>query len=221
MAGIGENYITLEQLKDYVGVPADHTALNGRLNDAIASASREIEQFTGRQFNKTDTATPRLYTPRSTQTVNVDDFWTTDGLVVEVDITNTGEFLRTYEPTEYELYPLSGVVDGNPGWPYERIRLPWGGFPYRSHRTKYYGQRGGCVRVTAKWGWPIIPASVKQAALILAAQTYKLADAPLGVAGMDAAKGTNFTSGGVVRVRDIPAVASKLNRFVSNPIMVG
>jgi hypothetical protein len=219
MGGIGDNYVTLDQIKDYVQIPLDHTNLDARLNDAIASASREIEQFTGRQFNKTDIATPRLYSPRSLQTVNVDDFWSEVDLIIEVDHGN-GLYDEVVAPSSYELLPLSGVVDGNPGWPYERIRLPWGGLPYRTRRWSH-GQRSGSVRVTAKWGWPIVPASVKQATLILAAQTFKLADAPLGVAGMDSAKGTNFTSGGVVRVRDIPAVASKLNRFVSNPIMVG
>ena len=39
------------------------------------------------------------------------------------------------------------------------------------------------IQVTGVFGWPAVPLAVKQAALIAAADLFKLKDAPFGVAG--------------------------------------
>lgn len=202
---IGDPYITRDQLKGYLGIDLPMTQYDSRIDDAVASASREIEQFCGRQFNKSTTATPRRYETRRAHTVAVDDFWTDSGLVVEL---GRGSDWQSIGVGDFDVYPLEGVVDGVPGWPYYRIDVPgrtlapcWGG------STRLF------VRVTAQWGWAAVPSAVKQAALQLGAETFKLAEAPFGITGSP-----EF---GVVRVRDLPQVARKLNRYVTTPIMVG
>jgi hypothetical protein len=98
------------------------------------------------------------------------------------------------------------VVRGRPGWPYWEIRstLLSRFFPTWQQRQS--------VQVTAQWGWTTIPEPVKQACLVLAAETFKLKDAPFGVAG--------FSDFGAVRVRDNPMVARMLTPFQRDPMLV-
>lgn len=208
MGAMGQPYITALELKQYLNIDETKTSFNLRLEDAVNSASREVEQFCGRQFNRTETATPRLYEPTSQSWIGTDDFYSTDDLLIEHAAFGSAVYTGL-EADTYALLPHNGVVDGTPGWPYNKIRTYTTALPY-------YGRYrpSGLVRVTALWGWEVVPSAVRQATFLLAAQTFKLADAPFGVAGFDQA-------GSVVRVRDLPQVASKLNRFVSTPIMVG
>lgn len=194
---LGDPYITLAELRAYMGITVDGD--DAELEDAIASVSREIERHCGRQFNRADAATPRTYRPTTSGWSHVDDFWTTDGLVVEVDSSGRGDWVTV---DDVEVEPHGGVVDGQEGWPYYKIAtaLPWLG-------------RRATLRVTAKWGWESVPAPVKQAAKILAAETVTLRTAPLGVAGVD--------DYGVVRVRDSRMAAGKLAKYVKHRILVG
>ncbi|MFE0101158.1 hypothetical protein [Streptomyces sp. NPDC059009] len=177
------------------------------LTEALASVSREIERHCNRQFNQQSSATSREYDADHVYTVRdgsrrihwvaVDDFHDAASLVVESGGT-------TWTASDYRLYPRNGVVDGQPGWPYYEIRAA-------SPSTLSFSADG--VTVTAKWGWSDVPAPVKQACLILAAETFQIKDAPFGVAGMD-----QF---GVIRVRDNRMAASKLAPYVRDPVLVG
>ncbi|AEV52066.1 hypothetical protein [Rhodococcus phage REQ1] len=202
---LGDPYITKDELRDYLQIQSDVIEFDQKLTDACASASREVEQHCGRQFNKSDTATPRIFQIERRRKVTVDDFHTSAGLVIE-----QGDGLGNWEPVDTAsclLAPYDAIVDGLP-WPYYRLEFPGCGLvPSDRYQARF-------LRVTAQWGWPSVPATVKQAAFQIAAQTYRLADAPLGVTG-------NTQYGGVVRVQDLPVVATKLCRFVVNPILVG
>lgn len=216
---IGDPYVTLPEIKNYLDIPSNKLGYDDRLTDALDSASREIEQYCGRQFNQSTTATARVYEPDGFNRVTVDDFYTTTGLVVAGDYSYDGTFGTIYDPLSYELFPLGGVVDGSPGWPYTKIRMSYSAFPFVGSR---YSRRTGVVQVTAKWGWAAVPTTVAQACKLIAAQNFKMADAPLGVAGMDVVRGTQFTGAfGTARVQDLPAVAHKLDRFKSMRILVG
>jgi hypothetical protein len=41
------------------------------------------------------------------------------------------------------------------------------------------------VQITALWGWPAVPSLVTEACYQLAEETFKLKDAPFGVAGVN------------------------------------
>ncbi|MFW5415115.1 phage head-tail connector protein [Nocardiopsis sp. CNT-189] len=154
---IGDPYGSLEELKERLNIvdTDDDAALNG----ALAAASRAVNQFCGRQFQRTDTAEARTFQALSTGLLLVDDFHTTDDLSIDGTAFADGDFA---------LEPLGGVVDGEPGWPFWRIR---GGF-------------SGRVEVTARWGWAAVPASITEAALVTAAEVFKLGDAPFGIQGV-------------------------------------
>lgn len=199
---LGDRYATLADLKGYLAVndSVDDTVLE----DALDSVSREIEDHCGRQFNQTTTATPRRYRAEHGCLMQVDDLHTTTDLVVETDGDGDGVFETTWSDTDFELEPLDGVVGGVPGWPFWTLRAV-------ASRTFPSGR--AAVRVTAQWGWAAVPEPVRQACLILAAETAKLKDAPFGVAG--------FGDYGAVRVKNNPMAAQKLQPYVRYPVLVG
>lgn len=215
---IGDPYATLADLRTYLGFAANQTSKDTQLSWALDTASREIESFCGRQFNQATVATPRVYEPENMRTVWVDDFYTTAGLQIAVDQGGTGTFDDIWTSADYELYPYNGVVDGMPGFPYNRVRAVRGlYFPRWSADDKTWAMylRNGVVQVTAQWGWAAVPSPVHQACLILAAQTFKLAEAPLGITGPDQ------SMGGVIPVSQSPHAYQKLEKYIFEPILVG
>lgn len=206
---LGDAYVELPDLKEYLKIYDGNIESDDNLQSAIDSASGEIGKICNRQFQRTETATARIYSPNRNRTyVLTDDFWITTGLVVEYDNTGNGDWVAL-SATDYELLPLNGVVDGEDGWPYNRIELTGNTlcqFPWVRRR--------GSVRVTAKWGWEAVPAAVRQACLIIAAETHQLKDAPFGVAGMD-------QFGSVMRVRENRIALGKLARYTRNRYLVG
>lgn len=204
---LGDPYVELDRLKDYLKIKPEKIEQDDNLNDAINSASGEIEKHCNRQFQRTDTASPRVYEPDDEYCVKVDDFWSTTGLVVEVDTNGDGTFSTVVPSSDYEVYPRNGVVDGQTGWPYYEISLVSGSFPV-------WHRRRGVVRVTAKWGWASVPEAVRQATVIIAAETFQLKDAPFGTAGMD-------QFGNIYHVRDNRIAAGKLARYCRRRIPAG
>jgi hypothetical protein len=194
-------YASVSEVKSYLNITS--TDIDAELTDALNTASRDIDKITGRKFWPDTTASARLYYPAPDQWGRtwVDDFWSTTGLVVEV---GDGTF-TTIASTGYELHPLNGVVDGESGWPYSKIRLintAWPSCPSQAS-----------LRVTAKWGWSAAPAPVKTACIILAVEATKLArEAPFGVAG--------FGVDGVVRIRTNPRVADMLKPYMRHPVLM-
>jgi hypothetical protein len=197
-------YATLDELKARVGGVAGSSE-DDALTNALMAASRGIDLWCKRRFYRDDVATARVFQPVSPRVAFVDDFWTTDGLIIA-----TGEgddtFATTWTSAERQLEPLNGIVDGVAGWPYWRIRS-------RGGSTYSLGSTGDVtLQVTAKWGWAAVPANVSEACRIIAEEIYKLKDAPFGVAG--------FGDLGVVRIRENPKVAAMLFRYQRDGVKV-
>jgi len=207
---LGDPYADLSDIKSYLKLDPLDTTRDAALTSALLSASSDIEKHCQRQFNMDTGASSRVFAPDTLFECRTDDFATTSGLGIAIDPGGTGTFSQTLTASQYELYPLNGISDGVPGWPYNRIRAIGGTW------FQQYGvwRRKGVVQVTATWGWPAVPAPIKQATLIIAAQKYRLADAPWGVAGM-----TEF--GTAVRIREIPLVKETLCPYVRYPVLGG
>jgi hypothetical protein len=201
---LGDPYASLTQLKSYLKIT--DTTEDDELDDALKSASRGIEDFCGRQFNDAVTASARVYYPEHPCLVEVDDFHTITGLVVKTDEGDDGTYETTWDAADYQLKPLNGIVSGQTGWPWSEV---WAVESRRFPRCV----RRASVEVTARWGWAAVPAPVKQACLIVAAETFKLKDAPFGVAG--------FGDFGAVRVRESPMAKAKLAPYVRDAALVG
>jgi len=192
---LGGPYADRATLKRRMGIPDTDTLQDGDVDDALSSASDAINQFTGRQFGQASEASTRTYVAGPSG-VDTDDFWTTDGLLVNGS------------STTYALEPANGIVNGVPGWPYSRLVSPYNGHPIYDSGSMFVL----AVEVTARWGWARVPSSIKSACLMLAADTLKSKDAPFGVAGF---------GDYVVRVRANPKVAELLAPYVRDPIKAG
>ncbi len=202
---IGSSYATDTALKARLNITDAND--DAAINLALSSASQEIEGICGRQFNDAGTATARIYYPDSPTVVMVDDFSTASGLILLADYGNDGVYEYTWVAANYQVEPINGVVDGTPGWPYNRIRainqyypLWWGAI----------GSPRASLQVTAQWGWASVPANVQEACLLGAEEIFKLKDAPFGVAG--------FGAMGAVRVRENPKIMALLDRYIRYPI---
>lgn len=199
---LGDDYGTLSVLKSRLSISDNED--DTQLQNALSTATKSVEHFCRRQFNKTTTATARVFNPRSWWLAEVDDFHTTTDLEVATDLGDSGTFSTTWSTSDFQLEPLSGVVNSQEVWPFWKIRAV---------EAKYFPQlRRAGLQVTAQWGWDAVPAPVTEATLILAEETFKLKDAPFGIAG--------FGDFGMVQIRQNPKVAQMLMPYRRDPILV-
>jgi hypothetical protein len=190
------DYITEREFLDYIKSGAD--AGNAVITDAIAAASRQVEAFCGRYFYQREDTTLYYSATSTSPVLDIDDLATATDL--EVRTGSTYGTLLTID-TDFVLEPRNQQFGGRIGWPYTSLRsTALGIFPIR-----YYAYSPDTVQITGTFGWPEVPTEVKQATKILASQFYKLADAPLGVAG--------YGAYGEIRVRDIPQAATLLGPY--------
>lgn len=157
---LGDSYAVAADLEARLG-----TTDPGSYGDLLAAASRAVELFTGRQFNKTTVATAREYRAVDAQRLPVDDFHTMTDLAINVE-NGTAWVVADVDPR-----PWNGVFNGQTGWPYfdlfavNRI-WPW------SRRAK--------ITVTAQWGWDAVPEAIKQATLDVASLSIGSSGAGVG-----------------------------------------
>jgi hypothetical protein len=145
---LGDPYATVAQLEARLGVDDDGSF--ARLLDA---ASRAVESFTRRQFNRADEASPRRFRALDRTRVAVDDFHTRDDLAVEVNGTLWDADVNI------DVRPWDGVFGGMIDWPYSDLFAIRRTFPW---------SRRALVTVTAWWGWASVPAGIIEATLDVA-----------------------------------------------------
>jgi hypothetical protein len=147
---------------------------------AIEAASREIDSATERQFFPTNAT--RIYTPRDSYVVEIDDLTTLTTL--KTSSAADGTFDITWTASDYQLEPLNGLTGGITV-PYTQIRAVGDyTFPIEGGEAT--------VQVVGSFGFATAPTAIKQATVLLASRIFKRNDSPLGVAG--------FGDLGVVRV---------------------
>jgi hypothetical protein len=199
---LGKLYATAEELKSRLAITG--TGDDFEIQLAVEAASRSVDEICARYFWRgTDT---RTYVPESIYGQQLDDIVSVTTFKVDFDgdgvyeqtWTQGTDFVLTVSPGRYnqsakgETWPFTGFQVINTS-KYVPFVWPW------SHQDR--------LQVTAVFGWPAVPAAVKQAALIAAADLFKLKDAPFGVAG--------FGEFGVVRVQANPRVMSLLRRYIT------
>ena len=203
---LGDPYCTLAQLKDRLGIGVSDTVDDLTLNDALDGASRGIEAECHRQFNDAGTESSRVFSPISSGIVRVDDFQSSAGLTIATDPGADGGFEITWAAAGYQLHPLNGVVNGQTGWPYSKIRV--------TLATGLYFPCTGraSVQVTARWGWAAVPKPIKIATLILAEDLSKLKDLPFGSGG--------YGEWGRIKARENPNVLLRIAPYIRSMIQV-
>lgn len=182
-------YVTLDAVKDELG-RAD-VSNDARIESAINSASRQIDDYTGRRFWQDSTVVTReFYADDYNELVStveqVMDISTATGLVVKLDTADAGTFTTTLTVnTHFILTPPNATDEGEP---YTGIRLIDSLYSLPMSSS---GRPG--VQVTAKFGWASVPDPVVQACLIQSVLLYKATDAAMG--------GLTFGDGAFMRVR--------------------
>jgi hypothetical protein len=161
------DYITVDELKDYVRVGDDVDDV--QLAVAISAASRSIDSHCNRQFGRVATAQERTYTARpdyrrGVWVVDVDDLDDSTGLT----LASAGDAI-----TAYTLEPVNAVANG----------LAW---------TRIIVSRDSAVQPTGaanemtasvRWGWTATPPAVVLASYLQSSRFSNRRDSPYGVAG--------------------------------------
>ena len=148
---LGDPYATVGQLEARLGTTDD-----GTYERILDAASRAVESFTRRQFNRAedeDYTASRRYRALDRERVAVDDFYTLDDL--EVVVNGTAWDVATY----IDARPWDGVVGAMIDWPYSDLFAINRYFPW---------SRRALVTVSAYWGWAAVPSGIIEATLDVA-----------------------------------------------------
>lgn len=156
------DYCTSAELKNYLSLtdverPADDLFIGLW----ITTASRNVDDFCGRQFGQVATEETRTYTAvwdrhEGVAIAEIDDLMNTDNLtVIDADAAVV---------SDYTLLPANSPQKGKP---YERISVP----------------SSGTYTLDGLWGWDAVPSSAKVGLLLQAARLDARRDSPFGVAG--------------------------------------
>lgn len=193
---MANEYIDLAELKASRRVPASNVQDDLTLQARITRASRAIDtrcRGEGGHFYADSTATARTYKLRGRTVAGydgvlllVDDISSLTDLVIEY-----GNGSSWSAVTDYEAEPENALARGRA---IEALRRAgWG-----SDR----------VRVTARWGWPVVPDNVREATWLLANRRYVRKDSPEGVA--------NWSQEGAIRVsRFDPDIEDLLTPYIA------
>lgn len=176
------SYASLSELKSSLGITdsTDDTPLQSCLDAADQLINNYVDTKVG--FGVTASQT-RYYTATRWDFVLTDPIVTVTTLATDID--GTGSYSQTWSASDYVLAPRNASLNSRP---YTEIDVsPFSGgtlnFP-----TSYLG-----VKVVGTFGWPSVPAAVKQAALIQSGAIWASRTAPFGAIGGE-------TLGGVIRM---------------------
>lgn len=204
-APIGGPYATVADMHSWLKVPDSKTDRDAEWTARLASSSMDINRWCNRQFGRDEVASTRTYRP-DRYGVDVDDFWTTQDLVITPYLGTTAG--TAWNLAYLQLEPLNGIVDQVPGWPYRRIRSMYSRVPHPLMTQLFYA--ASTVQVTARWGWAEVPVNVTTACLILAAADNKVTETPTNASGYSD-YGVRIRSS---RIQSNPVAQEKLEPYV-------
>lgn len=203
-------YIGLEEFKDRLGIT--DTADDSQAQIAIQSTAAWVNEYTGQHFNRiTET---RTYQPHDIWVLDVDPIVPGTPVTLSVDRDGDGTFEETWtKDVDYQLrlgrdrYNVNAA--GVPR-PYKQIQVIQTGkwFPFTWPYTHL-----DRVQIATTWGWQYVPPPVTQANFILAADIFKMKDAPFGVSGV-----SDF---GVVKISANPWLVEMLRPYINPHRKVG
>lgn len=196
------NYCSVEELKSRLGIPASDNTDDFELKLAVESASRWVDGYCRRTFYRISEA--RTFSTADLYLLGVDDFVSIT--TVKTDPAGDGLFETTWDASDFQLLPVAGSAPEIR--PYNQLRA----IASLTFPTGYGYPRDDRIEVTAVWGWPSIPAAVKMATLIVAAEFFKLKDTFAGSAG--------FGEFGPVPVRRSPQALDLLRPYRRIPVLV-
>jgi hypothetical protein len=175
---ITNGYATRNQVKAALRIGVGDTLDDDLIDNCVGAASRLIDGYCNRRFWQTGTAEARVYQAEDSFYCSIDDIAGT-AITLKTSSQADGTFDITWSPSDYQLEPLNGNLDGLE-WSYDKIRAV-GDYLFPTVNANYGEQ--ALVQVTAVFGWPAVPEPITQATIIQASRIFKRYDSPLGVAG--------------------------------------
>jgi hypothetical protein len=171
-------YATTAQIKAALRIGTADSIDDVLIDNCSGAASRLIDGFCNRKFWAVGSATTRVFQAEDSFFCSIDDISGT-AITLQTSTNADGVFDTTWTPTDWQLEPLNGDLDGIT-WAYDKIRAI-GDYLFPTVNANYGSQ--ALVKVTANFGWPYVPEPVTQATIIQASRLFKRYDSPLGVAG--------------------------------------
>ena len=160
--------ITIDEYKQAEGIQLTDTTNDDQLSWSISAASQAVLNYTGRDFAAIPVTEERRYEYDGCGYLDIDDCTAVTQVVLSVNGVDTTLAANTWraEPYNGQVYDLSGPI-------YEYIVLP-SAYGYQSpemgftYNLDVYARENYFVlpffmKVTANYGWPQVPADVKQA----------------------------------------------------------
>ena len=165
------SYASLSEFKAAVGI-TDSTD-DGALQSVLDATDTLIDLYCDRKTGFGTASETRFYTAEDYEYVLTDDLVSITTLQTDDDANGTYETTWT-SGTDYVLAPRNAALDG---FPYTEIdtSVTW---PRNFPKDVYLG-----VRVVGVFGFPSVPAAVKQAEIIQAGAVWNSRTAPFGVIG--------------------------------------
>lgn len=161
---------------DVLNISATDTTSDSLLEIIIEAASRNIDSDCGRFFFKSATDETRYYSAELPEKL-----FCNDDIVTIAELATDGANNRTWSElwsasADYDLIPYNAAAMNRPYTSIEMTAI--GAFIFPTYPK--------AVKITGIFGWPAIPAKVKQACILLSARLFKRLSTPLGVASMAA-----------------------------------
>jgi hypothetical protein len=165
------SYATLAEFKAAVGI-TDSTD-DAALQSVLDATDTLIDLYCDRKTGFGTATETRYYTAEDYEYVLTDDLVSITTLQTDDDANGTYETTWT-AGTDYVLAPVNAALDG---FPYTEIdtSVSW---PRNFPKDVYIG-----VKVVGVFGFPSVPAAVKQAEIIQAGAVWNSRTAPFGVIG--------------------------------------
>jgi hypothetical protein len=203
-------YVGLEEMKDRLSIT--DTSQDYALQTSIAASAGWLTEYCGRHFNRvTET---RTFVPYDIYSLRVDDMVPGTTITLSVDVDGDGIYEQAWtENTDYQRFTGQDVFNVNASGiprPYEKIRVISSGrtFPYVWPFSPV-----NRVQIATTWGWPAVPWPVAEGNRILAADLFKMKDAPFGLAGS-----ADF---GLTRISANPWLVEQLRPYIRPRRKVG
>ncbi len=173
--------ITIAEYAQYTGANVPTGLRTSQWEEAVEVASVWANQYTGRQFHKSDpddTPVPSArYFEASGDKVNITDCYSITS--VATDTADAGTYSTTVAASSYQLLPVNGFDDLLGAVPYTAIKqLSYGVWPC--------GYRERPIKVTGLWGWTAVPTNVKRAVAIVVQDLLRDPESNFGGLSVDA-----------------------------------
>ena len=161
-------YATHPQLVERVPGLANRGVLD--VDDALIGASRWIDGYCHRKFWLDPEPTIRYFATSDLYRLNLGPHEIGDATGVDIDVDDgTGAFATQLAGSAYQLEPVNAPFNTKGPAPFTSVRRLDAAWPYALSASG----RQERIRITARYGWPEIPAGVHEATLTLTIDRFE------------------------------------------------